>query len=120
MTGIQGRERLSLVRVEGLNMLRQYSPQRHRLATIGGISRAVGTMPIGTIFFYRKDRRHETGVKCILRAWHTRSIPTELARGVWVDRRCARFGHLATVETLANGRQFQLADHIIRRALDDE
>ena len=41
-------------------MLRQYSPQRHRLETIGGISRAVGTMPIGTIFFYRKDHRHET------------------------------------------------------------
>ena len=100
-------------------MLRQYSPQRFQYETIGGSVRAVGTVLIGTVFYYRSNRCLGRGRKCIVRAWHTRSVPTELARGVWVDRRCARFGHLATVEDLATGRTFALADHYIRRALDD-
>ncbi|WP_147307961.1 hypothetical protein [Fulvimarina endophytica] len=103
-------------------MLRQYHPQRSRTELIGGFPRSVGTIPIGSIFHIGRERGLGRAGKCIVRAWHPRVVPTELARGLWVDRPCARFGHLATVEHLASGRQFQLADHHIRRALgaDDE
>ena len=99
-------------------MLRQYHPQRFRVELIGGFARSVGTIPIGTIFHIGRERGLSRAGKCIVRAWHPRIVPTELRRGVWVDRPCARLGHLATVEHLASGRQIQLAHHHIRHALE--
>ena len=82
-------------------MLRQYNPQRHRIETIGGSVRKVGTICVGAILMVR-------GVKVRVEAW----IPREYAiyeRGRFTTRRIAG-GHMALVRNLRTNRQFPLSD----------
>lgn len=99
-------------------MLRQYSPPRFRYELIGGTHRAVGTVPVGTIFQPAGDRSR--GQKMIVEAWLARRIGAGARVGArHVDMFAARGGHLAKVRDLATGRRSVLADHLILHALDD-
>ena len=82
-------------------MLRQYNPQRHRRVLLGGRTRAIGTVPIGTIALIQ-------GRKIQVMAWLPRDY-TAVERGRFVTKRIAG-GHLALVRDLATGRTGQLSD----------
>ena len=82
-------------------MLRQYNPQRHRRVLLGGRTRAIGTVPIGTIALIQ-------GRKIQVMAWLPRDY-TAVERGRFVTKRIAG-GHLALVRDLATGRIGQLSD----------
>lgn len=103
-------------------MLRQYSPPRFRYEFVGNVPRAVGTVPVGTIFRcspdgYRRER------SMIVEAWLPREIGAGRRcwqTGLWANAYVARGGHLAQVRCLATGRRNLLADHFIRFCVDHE
>ena len=82
-------------------MLRQYNPQRHRRVLLGGRTRAVGTVPVGTIALIQ-------GRKIQVMAWLPRDY-TAVERGRFVTKRIAG-GHLAQVRDLATGQIGHLSD----------
>jgi hypothetical protein len=97
-------------------MLRQYRPGRHRNETIRGRDRAVGTIPIGTLFRLQAVRAGRPNTH-IVEAWLTRPYFTgQRSRPV---TSLAHGAHVAQVRNLANGRRHLLADHIILRAMED-
>ncbi|TWG89378.1 hypothetical protein L598_008500000050 [Mesorhizobium sp. J18] len=101
-------------------MLRQYSPQRHRYERVGGYERAVGTIPVGTIFLLDIDTATSRAVPYIVEAWLPRRIGAGRRVGSqYHDTYAARGGHLAQVRNLATGMSRCLSDHLILRAVDD-
>lgn len=84
-------------------MIRQYDPQRFRVAEIRGRSCRIGTVPVGAIL------RPRGGAKIRVEAW----LPRDYAvyeRGRLTLRRIARGGPLALVRRLADNRLFTLSD----------
>ena len=110
-------------------MLRQYGPQRYRMADLpDGSRRPVGTIEAGTIF--RLAVRLTPYGRPVLRpyiveTWLSRRISGYRVVGFDRPRRyedvfVARGGHLARVRCLADGSRTTMADHLIARAVEDD
>ena len=110
-------------------MLRQYGPQRYRMATLpDGSRRPVGTTEVGTIF-HLVVRLTPYG-RPVLRpylveAWLPRRVSGYRVVGFDRSRRyedvfVARGGHLARVRCLADGSRTTMTDHLIARAVKDD
>lgn len=84
-------------------MIRQYEAGRHRVETIRGRLRRVGTQPAGTIC-------RLPGGRVIIEGWIPRDYQLCEGRGRWRTVRI-RGGHLAQVRFLATGRRALIADH---------
>ena len=110
-------------------MLRQYGPQRYRMATLSdGSRRPVGTIPIGTVFrmVVKLGRDGRPRLRSyIVEAW----MPREIGAGRIVRAGSSRFyapcfvargGHLARVRCLSDSSRTTMADHLIRRAVEDD
>ena len=110
-------------------MLRQYGPQRYRMADLpDGSRRPVGTIPVGTTFrmVVKLSRDGRPRLRSyIVEAW----MPREIGAGRVVRTRNSRFyascfvargGHLARVRCLADGSRTTMADHLIQRAVEDD
>ena len=93
-----------------------------------GSRRPVGPIPIGTIFrmvvkLGRNGRPHLRSY--IVEAWKPREIGAGRIVGTGSARFCApcfvaRGGHLAHVRCLSDGSRTTMADHLIRRAVEDD
>ena len=110
-------------------MMRQYGPQRYRMADLpDGSRRPVGTIAVGTIF--RLVVRLTPYGRPVLRPYIVEAwLPRRIGAGRVVragDRRyyadcfVARGGHLAKVRCLADGSRTTMADHLIARAIEDD
>jgi hypothetical protein len=100
-------------------MLRQYAPPRFRYAEIRGRRLMVGTIPVGSIYRYQAPRAARPRAYIVL-AWLPRAYAQADARnGRTGFTYLAGGGHLALVRDMADSRQALMADHIIRRCLDD-
>lgn len=91
-------------------MLTQYGPQRFRTDSRG---RRVGTVPVGSIVYLQDGVRPFNGPSgrpqlrepSIVVAWHNRELFGKRLSG----------GHLATVKSLRDGQETQIADWILVR-----
>jgi hypothetical protein len=96
-----------------IEMIRQYNPGRFVVEN----GRRVGTIPVGSVVRCSDGRRNQSW---IVEAW----LPRAIGAG---DRRDGRYlttyaagGHLAVVRHLGNGARATLADHHLRRLLDED
>ena len=110
-------------------MLRQYEPQRYRMADLpDGSRRPVGTVETGTIFrLVVRLMPHGRPVlrPYIVEAWLPRRVSGYRIVGFDRARRfddvfVARGGHLARVRCLADGSRTTMADHLIARAVEND
>ena len=83
-------------------MLRQYNAPRFTLQYIGGITRKVGTVPVGAIL------RLQAGTKIRIEGW----IPRDYAireNGKYVTKRITG-GHMAIARRLSDNHLFPISD----------